>query len=123
MLSPLLEQLTKDDFHISIGFIHAPASVRRALLRSNDVRWVAMALRYGLITEEMIREFTSRVMGEFAKGQRLPNDLALAALAVVLERRPTSFAEEYLLDLARLNLAEMVVSIAIARECLSNRAL
>jgi hypothetical protein len=69
----------------------------------------------------MIRVFISSVMSEFSKGHLLPNDLALAALAVVFELRPTDFAEEFLCDLARLQLPEMTTSILVAREYLRNR--
>lgn len=118
MTSSLLERLKSDEFNLSVGFLHTPAAVRRSLLKSHHVRLVAAALRYGAITEVMIREFVSSIMVGFSRGRRLPNDLALAALAVVLERRPTDFAKEYLYDLARLEIAEMRTSISVARECL-----
>jgi hypothetical protein len=121
MISPLLERLRTDDFHFSIGFHHSPAAVRRSLLMSQDVRHVAAALRFGAITQSMISDFVSTVMSDFSRGCRLPNDLALAAIAIVLELRPTAFAEEYLHDLARLELTEMRISISVARECLKNK--
>jgi hypothetical protein len=121
MNAPALERLKTDEFHFSIGFHHSPGALRRKLLISPDVRRLAGALRFGAITERMISDFVSSVMSEFCKGHRLPNDLALAALAIVLELRPTDFAEEYLHDLARLKLAELSTSINVARECLKNR--
>ncbi len=121
MTSPLLDRLKSDDFNFAIGFLHTPATVRRGLLQSPFVRHVAAALRFGSITEGMLRKFVSSIMRDFSAGHRLRNDLALAALAVVLELRPTDFAEEYLHDLARLGLAEMSTSINVARECLKNR--
>ena len=117
----LLERLRGDDFNFSIGFLHSPAAVRRSLMKSPFVRHVAAALRFGAITEGIIQEFVSSIMAEFTNGLRLQNDLALAALAVALELRPTEFAEEYLHDLARLDLAEMRTSINVARECLKSR--
>ena len=48
-------------------------------------------------------------------------ELALAALAVAVERRPTDFAEEFLHDLARPQIAEMGLAIRVARECLRHR--
>ena len=107
MTSLLLNRLKTDAFDCSIGFHHTPSAVRRRLLMSRDVRHLAAALRFGAITENMIRELVSSIMSEFSRGRRLPNDLALAAIAVVLELAPTDFAEEYLHDLARLKLAEM----------------
>ncbi|HWE36573.1 MAG TPA: hypothetical protein VG406_08405 [Isosphaeraceae bacterium] len=120
-LHPLLDRLKGDEFDLAIGFLPAPAALRRLLQRSADVRRVAGALRYGAITEGMIREFVASIVAEFRPGRRLDDDLALAALAVVLELRPTDFAEEYLHDLARLELAEMGTSTAVARECLRCR--
>lgn len=116
-----LALLKTDEFNFSIGFHHTPAVVRRRLLMSPIVRHVAAALRFGAITEAMLREFVGSIMSEFTAGRRLPNDLALAAVAVVLELRPTDFAGEYLHDLVRLRLSEMTVSIFVARECLKNR--
>jgi hypothetical protein len=121
MTAPLLALLKTDEFHFSIGFHHTPAIVRRRLLTSPVVRHLAAALRFGAITEGMLREFIATIMSQFTKGRRLPNDLALAAVAVVLELRPTDFADEYLHDLARLRLSEMTLSILVARECLKNR--
>jgi hypothetical protein len=123
MISPLLERLKSNEFEVAIGFLHTPASVRKALLNSLDIRRLALAFRCGEVTDEMIREFVSSIVGGFSKGRRLPNDLALAALAVVLEIRPTKFAEEYLHDLSRLRLAEMKISTHVACECLRNRYL
>ncbi len=117
----LLESLKEDGFDLSIGFIHTPAAARRALQKSVAVRRIALALRYGAITENMLREFVSSIVGGFSQGRRLQHDLALAAIAVVLERRPTDFAEEYLHDLARLKLTEMSTSIFVARQCLKGR--
>lgn len=121
MMPTLLDRLTDDEFHLSLGFMHTPAAIRRALLRSPDVKRLAAAIRYGLIHEDVIGRFVGSVTGPFEKGRRLPDDLALAALAVVLERRPTAFAEEFLHDLSRLDLTEMRLSIGVARECLANR--
>jgi hypothetical protein len=121
MSAPELERLKTDEFHFSIGFHHSPSAVRRKLLVSPDIRRLAGALRFGAVTENMISDFVSSIMSEFCRGHRLMNDLALAALAIVLELRPTDFAEEYLHDLARLKLPEMSTSINVARECLKNR--
>ncbi len=120
MNSPLLERLKTDDFNLSIGFHHSPARVLRHLLISQDVLHVAAAHRFGAITQSMIRDFVSSIAAEFSRGCRLSNDLALAAVAIVLELRPTGFADEYLHGLARLELTEMRISISVARECLKN---
>jgi len=50
-------------------------------------------------------------MSEFQRGTQFPHELALAALAVMLESRRTKFAEDFLLDLARLGkISEMDIA-------------
>jgi len=95
--------------------------MRRVLQASPYVRNVSDALYTGGITAEALREFASSVVGGFSVGRRLSNDLALAALAVVLEHRQSKLADEFLHDLAGLQLAEMSMSIRVARECLKHR--
>ena len=56
-----------------------------------EVREIREALRQGAITEETIREFVSSLLAGFRVGQRFEHEMALAALAVVLERRANRF--------------------------------
>jgi hypothetical protein len=123
MAATPLEHLTSDDFVFSLGFLHTPANVRRRLLDSPEVKELSTSLRYGGVTEQMISEFVSSIIKDFKVGQRFAGDLALAAIAVVLEHRPTDFAQEYLHDLARIRVPfpELSISIRIARECVKNR--
>src|SRR5271165_823396 len=116
----LLNSLTHDSFHDSVGLCEIPAVLRRTLQRSPLVQRIARALRSGEITEKTIRAFVSSLTAEFSKGRRLPNSLALAALCVVLEHRVTDFAEEFLHDLSRLRLSELGAAAYVARECLKN---
>jgi len=112
----VLENLTSDAFALKYSFISNPIAVYRALQRSVDVENVRLALRSGEITEEILGAFCASVLAELQPGKRLPQELALAAIAVVLETRATSFAEEYVLDLARLDLAEFPTAIRVARQ-------
>jgi hypothetical protein len=121
MCRKLLDELTSDSFVLSVGFLSTPGTLRRFLLRSREVREVREALRQGAIDEDVIRAFVSRLLTGFRVGVRFEHEMALAALAVVLERRTTDFAEEFLLDLAKLRLAEMPLCIRVARECLKHR--
>lgn len=123
MCRTLLNQLTSDSFVLSAGIIATPEALRHFLLRSKEVHEVRNALRQGAITEETIRELVSSLMKDFRVGTRFEHELALAALAVVLERWATDFAEEFLLDLAKLKLAEMPLGIRVARECLKYMAM
>jgi hypothetical protein len=121
MCQKLLDELKSESFVLSAGFLSTPRAVRRFLSQAKEIRELREALRKGSIAEETIREFVSSLMAGFRVGQRFEHELALAGLAVVLERRPTEFAEEFLHDLATLRLAEMPLSIRVARECLTQR--
>ena len=121
MYSLLLLRLTTDEFADSIGFILPPASLRRVLQHSADVRRLGAALRYGQVTGKDIREFVGQLLREFRPGELFHHDIALAALAVAMEHLSSSFAEEYLIDLARLQRPEFRASFRIARVCLKAR--
>ncbi len=121
MCQKLLDELTSESFILSAGFLSAPRALRRFLLQAKEIRDLRETLRRGAIGDDTIRGFVSSLMAGFRVGCRFEHELALAALAVVLEKRPTRFAEEFLHDLAKLRLAEMPLAIRIARECLSQR--
>ena len=121
MTTPLLDQLRQDSFVESVGFLLPPAPLRRALQRIPVVQLVHSAVRRGQITERMVREFSASLAAEYQPGKLLPGDLAMAALAVAMESSQQDFAEEYLCDLARLQLTELPNAIRVARECLKAR--
>ncbi len=122
MCRGLFDRLTSDEFVISAGLVSTPEALRRFLLRSQMVSDIQELLRAGTITEDSIREFVSSLMTQFRVGTRFEHEMALAALAVAIERRSTRFAEGFLSDLAKLKLAEMPLCIRVARECLRHRA-
>jgi hypothetical protein len=101
-MKPLLSQLLNPDFAVSLGVTTSPHSIRRALAGSPIVREVRQALRGGIVTEADIREFVDEISASFQKGVRFPYEAALAALAFVVETRKTEFADDFLIDLARL---------------------
>jgi hypothetical protein len=111
-----LENLSSDAFALRYSFISNPIAVYRALQRSVDVENVRRALQSGEITEDTLRGFCASVLTDLEPGKRLPQELALAAIAVALESRATAFAEEYVLDLARLDRAEFPTAIRVARQ-------
>lgn len=122
MSTSVLNELVSEEFAVSVGFIAAPATLCRVLSRTEVVRAIRRALQQGAITEDAIRGFVSGLLADFRVGQRFDHELALAALAVTQERRPTDFAEEFLHDLARLRLAEMSLCVRVARECVRRRS-
>lgn len=121
MTTQLLEKLKPEFLSASVPFVLPPAVMRIALQRVLIVRRVSWALRRGQLPELEFREFVASMTADLQAGRQLPGDLSLAALAVAAESCSQAFAEEYLCDLARLRLAEMPVSIRVARECLKAR--
>ncbi|MFO7905163.1 MAG: hypothetical protein ACQESR_24435 [Planctomycetota bacterium] len=121
MAHRVLEKLKTDEFALKFSFISNVNAIHRSLQRSEDVNNVRLALETGEISEEALRAFSSSLFRELEPGQRHHHELALAAVVVVLERRPTSFAEEYILDLARLDLAELPIAIRVARKASQER--
>jgi hypothetical protein len=118
-MSPyVLQRLRSDEFALSVGFLSTPGPLRRFLRQTEDVAAIRAALEQGAITDETLRAYVSSLMQDLRRGERFPHELAVAALAVALEMRPTEFAEEFLQDLSRLRLAEMSLCIRVARECL-----
>lgn len=121
MNTELLERLKTEDFAVSVGFLVPPLALRARLQAAQEVQNAISALAQGNLTEDAIRAFVSTLMGDLHPGQRFAHDLAVAALAVVLESSPTDFARATLQELADLQLAEMTTSIRVARECLKHQ--
>jgi hypothetical protein len=112
----VLENLKHVDFASRYGVVSNPRALHWALSRSSEVRDVRAALNSGAITEVSIQRFAAELLGKLTYGELFPFDIALATLAVVLEIRAGSFAEEFIFDLARLELAELPMSIRVARQ-------
>lgn len=120
-MQSLLCPLTTDEFNDRVGFILPPAPFRRVLQQTPEVRRLEVALRFGQVTATMVRAFTDQLLSAFRSGEAFPHDVALAAIAVALEHWNDAFAEEYLIDLARINRPEFRIATRIARECLKAR--
>lgn len=119
----LLWQLCDDEVVGSVGIVTSPETLHRWLTRQKMVTLVKSALAGGTLTERHVREFSNELLGSFRRGERFPlaYEIALAAIAVAMEDRHTEFAEEYLLDLARLKIVEMPLSPGVARIGLRKR--
>ncbi len=114
-MSAKLDVLTSDEFLLSLGVSATASGLRRALRRSLFVKELRESLMTGEVTEHGMRIFVSRLMREFRPGVQFSHEPALAAVAVVLEKRGTAFSEEYLLDLARLkHIAEFDLAPRVA---------
>jgi hypothetical protein len=118
MNHPALEALKSDDFLVRLGVTSNARAIHRALERSAEVDLVRLAMYQGQIDEDSLRDFTARLLQTFQPGVLFPYDLSLAALAVVLESRPTRLAEELLSELARVDRPELPLAIRVGQECL-----
>ena len=121
MIPNELMSLRDDEFLAVLGCVSNPRALINALRSSEQVRNVRRSVSSGGLDESRIRQFVSSLLNEFRPGQLFPWDLTLAALAVVLEGRQTAFAEEYVHDLARLDLIELPRSSRVAREVVTLR--
>jgi len=117
----VLERLESDELAVEVGFVDTPEVLRKALLRTKQVSAVREALRQEAITDDSVRRFVNSLLRDLRVGERFAHELAIAALAVALERWSTKFADEFLYDLSRLRLAEMSICIRVARQCSKNR--
>ncbi|MEQ8790359.1 MAG: hypothetical protein RIC55_28955 [Pirellulaceae bacterium] len=116
-----MDTLVSDEFALRFAFVSNPRAVHRALQRSEEVGRLRSAISQGEVTECSIRTFIAELLRALEYGTRFPNEYALAALAVALETRLTPFAEEFVTDLARLDLAETPIAIRVARETVRRR--
>jgi hypothetical protein len=122
MIHRSLSDLTDDSFVIDYSVISSPPALHRALRASKQVEHLRIALGRGELTEKSLRDSVATLLRDLEYGKKFPHDLALATIAVALETRPTAFAEEYVLDLARLDLAEFPMAIRVARLASLERA-
>jgi hypothetical protein len=120
-MNPLLRALTTVEFDDRVGVVLPPAPLRRVLQRTVEVRRIETALRYGELTQQDIRGFVAQLLREFKPGELFVHDIALAALAVAMEHWSDRFAEEYLIDLARVERPEFRAAYRVARQSLKAR--
>jgi hypothetical protein len=121
MSAAVLEHLKSEEFALSVGFLSTAPALRRFLARSGEIRDIREGLRQGAISDDTLRRFVSSLLQDFQRDERFRHELAVAAVAVAIERRDTDFAEEFLHDLAHLKVAEISLCAQVARECLDHR--
>lgn len=118
MSHPVLIALQRDEFLIRFGVTSNARALHRALERSEEVAAVRLALYQGPINDEILRGFVEKILQQLQPGVLFPYDGTLAAVAVVVEYRPTHFADQFLSLLSRLNHPELPLAIRVGRECL-----
>lgn len=115
-----LQQLLSPEFEASV-VASTPRTLCVRLGRTDAIR--ALRRRYieGTLADRSLREFVNEVLIRFAGHDAFPHQLALAAIAVVLEPYFTEFANEYLRDLARVRSARLAIASRVARLALDRR--
>lgn len=122
MIAKTLSELTSNEFLLSLGVLTSPRSAYRCLKRSESVRNVRDAITHGHVSESAIRDFVQKLSSQFETGVQFFHEPALAALAIAMESRSTKFADDLLLDIARLkSRAEFSLAPQVAGICLMNR--
>jgi hypothetical protein len=97
------------------------AALRACLSRTPLIQDLHAGISTGEVTDADLEALVDELMMQFRRGERFPFQLALAAIAVVLETRHTRFAKEYLRSLSQLRLDELRDAIGVARECVNRR--
>ena len=116
----VLDNLLKDDFLIAIGFSSSAKGIYHALSQSSQVASLREAIRTREITPEKIRVFVSGLTESFERGVQFPYELQLAAICVALENVFSEFSEDFLLDLAKLDIIEITLAPKVAAICLED---
>lgn len=114
----VLEAIRSDAFLVRFGVTGNARAIHRALERSEEVDAIRLALYQGEIDEESLRDLVAGLFRGFQPGVLFAHDLTLAAVAVVLENRPTRTAEEFVSELARVDCPELPLASRVAQECL-----
>lgn len=121
-MSKLLDELIHSETLNELPlFVGSSTALRSALQSHAVVSQLRADLISGALVHADIDNFVSRAMRNLSVGVRLEEDMALAALAVALEREASDFANEYIEELSRLRLSEMPNSIAVAELCRKSR--
>ncbi len=110
-----LQGLLSSDLDVQASLAGSSAALYGMLASSPSVRELRRALNSGEVLENEIREFTNVLLSSFCAGVLFEHDVVLAAIAVALCRWNTEFAEEFIIDLARLQNPEFRRSITVAR--------
>lgn len=118
--SDLFESMKRPEFEVDV-IASTPRMLRSLLDRMPQVHQLRELYDGGFVSSDQIRRFVNSLLKEGREADRFPYQVTLAAIAVVLERRFTDFAEEYLTDLARLKSTRFAMSSGVAEACLRAR--
>lgn len=118
--SDLLETMKRPEFDVDV-MASTPRMLRSLLGRMPKVLRLRELYDGGFVSSAQLRRFVDGLLREGREADRFPYQITLAAIAVMLERRFTDFAEEYLTDLARLKSPRFTMASGVAQVCLRAR--
>lgn len=119
--APCLEALRSQELRRACVGLPTGGVIRAFLLLRNEVPQLRDSLREGRVTDDDLREFVTDLLRAFRPGERLAEQVALAALAVALETRHSDFTDSFLEQLASSPLAELGPASQVACACLKHR--
>lgn len=117
-----LRALTTRRFRDAAFGVGTAGALRAFLRQRPEIAAVRGAIAEGALSDREIRDFVGRVLHEFRRGRRLVGDHALSALSVALETVPTGIADEYLMPLSRLRIAELSFAPRVCELVLRERS-
>ena len=122
-MNPILAALQTEDFGVVCYAIASAEGWRSILSRREEVLALREAYQKNSLTEKEVREFVDELMKKhFQKGYHFPYEEILSAIAVALEPVSDAFTDEYINDLAALQIAEMPYATRVARVCQKQRS-
>ena len=119
-MTSILDALSSEEFDIEVGPLGPAPMLRQRLLSMPQVQAVMKALREGELTEEDVGNHVWGLCCDFRTVKTPAPNLALSAIAVVMEGRKTDFAEGFLKILSSLRLAELTTASHVSACCLKN---
>ncbi len=115
-----LEQLLAPDFEAQV-VASTPRILRLRLRRSRTVRELRKRHDEDALPDDLMRGFVNGLLRRYTDPDSFPYQIALAAIAVLLEDRYCLFSEAYLIDLARVKTGRLSTASRVARLCLKAR--
>jgi len=118
----LLERITTPDFEITL-VAATPGILRKMLLRKREVVQLRELYATGSFSDQQIESFVTELLEAEGSRKRFPYQVALAALATVLEDYFSKLAKEYIENLAGVRASSFSTAAGVARESLAARRL
>jgi hypothetical protein len=114
-----LDQLLGNEFKRRVTPTSTAHHLRHLLQGDPDVLSIGAQYVAGSISDSAIEQFIDGVVRRLRPGSRLSNQLALAALAVVLEGKRNEFSRRVLTTMSQIKLNEIADAVGVAKECLA----